>query len=141
VPVGPAVEEVKEQDMVMPLQAIRYEISAQNSVLKSRLSLTYINDNDNKVEAMLEMPTDPDRVISRMKIRVGDTEITGLIKEKEKAAEMYEDALARGHTAGLLKLKDQEKVLQMTVGNIESKQIVNVEIDFIQQAKIFEGAY
>ena len=29
----------------------------------------------------------------------------------------------------------------MTVGNIESKQIVEVCISFIQQAKIFEGAY
>lgn len=88
------------------------------------------------------MPANPDLVISQMKITVGDIEITGLIKAKEKAKEMFEDAVSRGHQAGLLQIKEEdEKVLQMTVGNIEPRQVVVVQITFIEQAKIFEGAY
>ena len=54
----------------------------------------------------------------------------------------YEDAIAKGHTASLLQTKDEdEEILQLTVGNILPKQIVQVKISFIEQASIFEGAY
>lgn len=94
IPVG---EEAKVDLPIMPLQGIKYEISAQNSIIKSKLNLTYINDSESKVEAKLEMPSNPDLVISQMKIKVGDVEITGVIKNKEKAKELFEDAVARGH--------------------------------------------
>ncbi|TNV85496.1 hypothetical protein FGO68_gene972 [Halteria grandinella] len=139
----PAGEEAKVDLPIMPLQGIKYEISAQNSIIKSKLMLTYINDSESKVEAKLEMPSNPDLVISQMKIKVGDVEITGVIKNKEKAKEMFEDAVSRGHQAGLLQMKEEEedKILEMNVGNIEPKQVVEVSISFIEQAKIFEGAY
>ena len=111
--------------------------------MKTKLVLTYINDSENKVEALLEMPNDPDFVIAKMKIKVGDQEITGSVKSKEKARETYEDAISGGHQAGLLEMKDdqEEKFLQMRVGNIEPKQVIEVTITLIEQAKIFEGAY
>jgi hypothetical protein len=84
--------------------------------------LTYINDSkDTKLEALLEMPNSPDLIIGKMRIKVGDREITGTVKEKEKARETYEDAIAGGHQAGILEMKEEEeeKVLQMKLGNIE----------------------
>lgn len=89
------------------------------------------------------MPSNPDVVISKMKIKVGDRhEIRGIVKDKEKAHEQYEDAIAAGHQAGMLETKkDDESVLQMRVGNIEPGQIIRVDITMIEQAKIFEGAF
>ena len=40
-----------------------------------------------------------------------------------------------------MKEDEEEKVLQMRVGNIEPKQVIEVKITLIEQAKIFEGAY
>jgi len=43
-------------------------VKATNSIIKSKLQITYINDSTSKVEAILEMPNSPDLVISKMKI-------------------------------------------------------------------------
>lgn len=40
-----------------------------------------------------------------------------------------------------MKEDEEDKILEMNVGNIEPKQVVEVSISFIEQAKIFEGAY
>ena len=43
------------------------------------------------------MPSNPDLVIGKMKIKVGDKEITGQVKEKERAYEIYDDGIASGY--------------------------------------------
>lgn len=84
-------------------------MKANNSLLKTKLHLTYVNDSENKIEALLEMPSNPDLVIAKMKIKVGETEIVGTVKEKESARETYDDAIAGGHSAGLLEMKEEEE--------------------------------
>ncbi len=69
----------------MPIQAINYKIVSHNSILKSKIKLTYVNDSDSKIEAVLELPNNPDWVLSKLKIRVGAIEIKATIKEKERA--------------------------------------------------------
>lgn len=79
-----------------------------------------------------------------MTIKIGgDRLIEGLVKEKERAREIYEDAIAGGYQAGLLEEKEQqeEKVLRMKLGNIEPGEVIEVEIGIIEQAKVMEGAY
>lgn len=113
--VGPAgavdvgQEPEAKESQLMPLQGVNYHIKASNSLLKTKLHLTYINDSETKVEAQLEMPSNPDLVIAKMRIKVGDKEITGVVKEKYRAREIYDDAVAGGHQAGLLQMKDQEE--------------------------------
>lgn len=80
----------------MPLQSVLYHLTAYNSLLETSMTFTYVNDTESKIEALLEMPNSPDIVISKLKITFGDTTVTGIIKEKERAHEMYEDAISRG---------------------------------------------
>ncbi len=70
----------------MPIQSVNYHVTAFNSVLKTKITIVYLNDSQSKIEAMLEMPSNPDIVISKMIIKVGDRlEIRGVVKDKEKA--------------------------------------------------------
>jgi len=113
-----------EKPLQLPIQGVSLKVTANNSLLKTKLTITYLNDSESKVEAILEMPSNPDLVISKLKIKVGDSqEITGIVKDKEKAREQYDDAIAAGHQAGMLEMKDdqEDKVLQMRLGNIEPK--------------------
>lgn len=59
------------------------------------------------------MPSNPDLVIAKMKIKVGDREITGIVKDKDIARVTYDDAIASGHQAGILEMKEdhEEKIL------------------------------
>ena len=78
-----------------------------------------------------------------MTIKVDDRQqITGIVKDKEKAYEMYDDSIAAGHQVGMLHQKeDDETILQMRVGNIEPGQVILVRITLLEQAKIFQGTF
>jgi hypothetical protein len=78
----------QEQPLSLPIQSVSYHVEAFNSILKTKIGITYINDSQTKIEALLEMPSNPDIVISKMKIKVGDREeIKGIVKDKQKAHE------------------------------------------------------
>jgi len=85
-------------------------VTAHNSLVKTKLTITYVNDSETNIEAMLEIPSSPHVVIGKMKIKVGDRqEINGVVKNKEKAREQYEDAIASGYQAGLMEIKDNDE--------------------------------
>ena len=133
----------QEPPLSLPIQSVNYHVQAFNSILKTKIGITYINDSETKIEALLEMPSNPDIVISKMSIKVGDREeIRGVVKDKQKAHEQYEDAVAAGHQAAMLENKEKdESVLQLRVGNIDPGQVIKVDITLIEQAKIFEGTF
>lgn len=84
----PNQQQQKDEALSMPIQSVNYHVQAHNSILKTKIAIVYLNDSQTKIEAMLEMPSNPDVVISKMKIKVGDRqEIRGIVKDKEKAHE------------------------------------------------------
>ena len=48
----------------MPLQGVDYKVLVNNSVVKSTINLQYLNESEQKIEAVLEMPTNIDIVIA-----------------------------------------------------------------------------
>ena len=58
----------QEEQELMPIEAVVFKVKVTNSIIKSTVNITYISDSKNKIEAILEMPTNPEIVISKMKI-------------------------------------------------------------------------
>ncbi|MEC7987138.1 MAG: VIT and VWA domain-containing protein, partial [Myxococcota bacterium] len=68
------------------------------------------------------------------RIKIDAQIITGEVQEKEEAFETYDDAMSEGHGAFLL---DQERpnIFTASVGNLNPKQIVEIEITYVSQLK------
>ena len=72
------------------------------------IELTYINeDTESPIECSYEFLLDPDTVMSRLIAKIGDKEVEAKIKEKERAKEIYEDAMAGGKAAVFAEKKSQ----------------------------------
>lgn len=68
--------------------------------------------------------------------QVGDRTIVGEVKEKEKAKEVFRDALARGETAGLLEqLPEASDVFTTTISNIPPSARVTINITYLGELK------
>lgn len=68
--------------------------------------------------------------------RVGDRTIVGEVKEREKARAVFQEAVARGETAGLLEqLPDAADVFTTTVGNIPPGARVIIDITYLGELK------
>ena len=67
---------------------------------------------------------------------VGEREIVGEVKEKEKAKAVFKEAVARGETAGLFEqLPDASDVFTTTVGNIPPGAKVVIRITYLGELK------
>jgi hypothetical protein len=67
---------------------------------------------------------------------VGDRTIVGEVKEKEKARAVFQEAVAKGETAGLLEqLPDASDVFTTTVGNVAPGATLVVKITYLGELK------
>ncbi|KAF8856070.1 hypothetical protein BDZ45DRAFT_625561 [Acephala macrosclerotiorum] len=72
--------------------------------------------------------------------RIGKKVLTGLVKEKFKAKEIFDQAVSRGETAGLLEQTlEASDVFSTKLGNIPAGQSIIVEITYVGELKHHEN--
>jgi hypothetical protein len=70
---------------------------------------------------------------------IGSRTLTGVVKEKMKAKEIFDEAVAKGETAGLLEqASEASDVFSTKLGNIPAGESVIVEITYIGELKHHE---
>ena len=85
------------------------------------------------VEVTYRFPKMKNSFISRLTVSIGDDRvIEGKVLEKEKAKEKYDDAIAAGHGAVMLKEDEENQELyEMCLGNIQPGQKALVKINIL----------
>lgn len=101
---------------------------------------TFNNPSKTPIEAVYTFPLPSDSAVDRMRMRINDRIITGEIKRRDEARQIYEAAKARGQVAGLL---DQERpnIFTQSVSNIMPGATIEVEISYVQLLKFEEGEF
>ena len=61
------------------------------------------------------------------------------MKEKNKAKEVYDDAVAKGETAGLLARGPTSDVFSTTLGNIPAGETINIQVTYVGELKYDVG--
>ena len=108
----------------------------------SRVTVTQIFENSasNPIEAVYTFPLPQDAAVDDMTIQVGDRTIRGVIKKREEARAIYEQAKATGHVAALL---DQERpnIFSQAIANIMPGEQVSVTISYSETLQYADGGY
>lgn len=118
----------------IPLEGVKIECQLIGLAVEMVVIQRYLNIEDKPIEATYLFPLPEEASVCGFNIRIGDRTIRGEIEEREKAFEIYDDAIAQGHGAFLF---DQERpnIFQVSVGNVLPGQIVDVEIRMIYEAR------
>ena len=118
------------------------DVQASISGFVSRVTVTqeFYNPLDRKIEAIYVFPLPQDAAVDRMTMLVGDRRVVGHIKERGEARQIYEQARAAGHVAGLL---DQERpnIFTQSVANIDPGVTVQIEISYVETLKYEDGVF
>ena len=108
----------------------------------SRVTVTQIFENsaENPIEAVYTFPLPQDAAVDDMTIQIGDRTIRGVIKKREEARAIYEQAKATGHVAALL---DQERpnIFSQAIANIMPGEQVSVTISYSETLQYADGGY
>jgi len=129
---------VTSSQVSIPLQGVRIEACLTGLGSEVTVTQRYTNLETVDVEAVYVFPLEEGAAVCGFTARVGDRLIHGRVEEREKAFEVYDDAMAAGHGAFLL---DQERpnIFTVSVGNLRPQQTIEIAITYVTLLT-FEGA-
>ena len=118
------------------------EVRGAISGFLARVNVTQKFENmaTQKIEAVYSFPLPENAAVDDMTIQIGARTVRGVIRKKEDARAIYEQAKQTGHVAALL---DQERpnIFTQSVANILPGEQVTVTISYLQTLEYDSGAY
>jgi Ca-activated chloride channel family protein len=123
----------------VPLQGVEVTGELLGGHARVRVRQRYLNAESRPVEAIYVFPLPSDGTLTGFSMECNGRKVQGVVKEREKAFEDYDDALVAGHGAALL---DQERpnVFTAQVGNLLPNEETLVEVEFLQSIQVEEGS-
>ncbi|OAP55620.1 hypothetical protein AYL99_09771 [Fonsecaea erecta] len=104
---------------------------------RTKLKQLFVNNEDHNLnDVCYTFPLYDGVSVVSFTCTVGSKTIVGVVKEKQQAKAEYNEAVARGKTAGLFEqLYEASDVFTTSVGNIPAKEMFCVEIEYLGELK------
>ncbi len=112
-------------------QTIRLDIAGV--VARGSVTQLFRNDSSSWVEGHYKFPLPSDAAVDRLRIRVDDRVVEGVIQEREQAQRTYDQAREAGQTAALL-TEERPNLFTISLANIGPGEVIAVDLEF--QAKV-----
>eukprot|EP01116_Phalansterium_solitarium_P016045 TRINITY_DN3631_c0_g1_i2.p1 TRINITY_DN3631_c0_g1~~TRINITY_DN3631_c0_g1_i2.p1 ORF type:complete len:453 (+),score=131.21 TRINITY_DN3631_c0_g1_i2:115-1359(+) len=135
----PVTHHVRDK-VVVPLTGAAASVRIVDFLAEVTIKQRYQNTEQVPIEAVYEFPLDAKASVCGFWVEVDGAKIVGQIKEKEKARNTYDDAIASGHGAYLLE-EDEEKpnVFTASIGNLPPGKEVLVVIVYVTELEFEAG--
>jgi Ca-activated chloride channel family protein len=126
------------QGTAVPLAGVEVQGVITGRAARVKIKQRYVNEKKVPVEAVYKFPLPEGCAICGFRALVGDRTITGSIEERDKAFQIYDDAMMRGDGAYLF---DQERpnIFTLSVGNLNPGRSVIMEIEYVSQLEMHDG--
>src|SRR6202167_2486924 len=123
-----------------PLKHTEVRGAISGFVARVEVTQTFENSLAEKIEAVYAFPLPENAAVDDMTIQVGNRTVRGVVKRRNEARAIYENARQTGHVTALL---DQERpnIFTQAVANIMPGEQVIVTIGYLQTLRYEEGSY
>lgn len=118
----------------VPLLGVSVEAELKGFAARVTLSQRYRNDGETPLEATYVFPLDESAAVCGFEALVDGRVIAGRVLEREKAFEVYDEAISAGHGAYLL---DEERpdVFTASIGNLPPGKEVVVRLTTVSELR------
>jgi len=139
---GALVAKVEGETNTVPVPLEHTDVKAHVSGYIGTVDVTqrFHNPFEVKIEASYVFPLPHDAAVSDFVMKVGERTIRGIIREKEEARRIYEQAKRQGHVASLLEEK-RPNIFMQSVANIEPGKSIEVSIRYFHTLAYHDGWY
>ena len=124
----------------MPLKHTDVKIEVSGFVASATVKQHYHNPFKKSIEAIYTFPLPNDAAVDDMQMTIGKRTIKGLIKRKQEARRIYEQARARGQRASLLE-QERPNIFTQSVANIMPGDDIVITIRYVNILRYAEGNY
>jgi hypothetical protein len=129
-------------DKLVPIPLKHTDVKAQVAIYLASVTVKqqYHNPYDSKIEAVYLFPLPDDAAVRDFVMVIGDRKIRGIIREKEEAQKIYQEARRQGHVASLM-TQDRPNIFTQFVANIEPGKQIDIDITYFHSLKYSNGEY
>jgi Ca-activated chloride channel family protein len=122
--------------------ALETEVSIRVTGLVARTHVVqrFANPTGDWVEGVYVFPLPERSAVDRLRLRIGERIVEGVLRERGEARRSYEAAKHAGRRASLVE-QERANVFTTSVANIEPHGAITVEIEYQQQVHYESGAF
>ncbi len=126
----------------VPVPLAHTSVSAHVDGYISTVKVTqqFHNPYDSKIEALYVFPLPEDAAVNDFLMTVGSRTIRGVIREREEAEKIYENARRRGYVASIM-TQDRPNIFTQAVANIEPGKEIDIDINYYHCLPYRDGAF
>ena len=121
---------ITEKGVEIPLVSVDVKADLTGRAAKVRVTQTFMNRENRPVEAVYKFPLPEGSAICGFRAKIGDRTVIGKVADREKAFELYDEALMKGHGAYLLD-EERPNIFTLSVGNLNPGVKAVIEIDYV----------
>jgi Ca-activated chloride channel family protein len=127
-------------EVPLPLEHTDVNASVNGYISSVNVKQRFGNPYDEKIEAVYMFPLPQDSAVSEFLMIIGERRIRGILREKEEARKIYEQARSQGYRATLL-VQHRPNVFEQKVANIEPGKTIEVDIKYFNKLAYEDGWY
>ncbi|XP_073688716.1 von Willebrand factor A domain-containing protein 5A-like [Garra rufa] len=121
----------------VPLKSISVEVGVQDHVATVSSTLQYVNEEERPLEALFVFPLPADAAVCHFSAKIGQQEIVGEVKDRQRARDQYDDAVSSGQQAFLLEESaESPDVFKLSVGCLSAGQNAAVTIIYVTELAV-----
>lgn len=129
-----------EKEVPVPLKHTAVVGNIDGYIATVDVTQQFHNPYNSKIEAVYVFPLPDNAAVSEFVMTVGERRIRGIIREREEAEKIYNDAKAQGHVASLL-TQERPNIFTQKVANIEPGKQIDINIRYFNTLQYDDGAY
>lgn len=113
----------------MPLQHTDVHAHVRGYLSVVDLAQRFANPYAEKIEAIYVFPLPDDAAVRDFVMQIGERQIRGVIRKREEARAIYQQAKAQGYRASLLE-QARPNVFQQAVANLEPGKAIDIKLRY-----------
>ena len=121
---------VTKEGQPVPLSRVDVKGTLAGRGTRVKVTQVFENRESNPVEALYKFPLPENSTICRFRAVVGDRVSEGMIEEREKAFQLYDEALTKGD-GGYLLDEERPNIFTLSVGNLNPNTSASIEIEYV----------
>ena len=129
-----------EKEVPVPLKHTSVIGNIDGYIASVDVTQQFQNPYSSKIEAVYVFPLPENAAVNEFVMTVGERKIRGIIREREQAEKIYNEARSQGHVASLL-TEERPNIFTQKVANIEPGKQIDINIRYFNTLRYDDGAY
>jgi Ca-activated chloride channel family protein len=137
---GALMAKIEEKQVPMPLKHTDVRASVSGYIGAVEVTQQFLNPYSSKIEAVYVFPLPHNAAVNEFIMTIGERRIRGIIRERQEAEQIYQEAKRQGYVASLL-TEERPNIFTQAVANIEPGKEIDVNIKYFHTLEYVDGWY